>query len=191
MIYGYARVSTKGQFRYGNSLSDQESKLREAGCTEIVHDSFTGKTMDRPELAKLLEKLQPGDVLTVTKLDRFARNAAEGAQMIHDLVKRGIGVYVLNMGKADDGPMGKLMVNILLAFADYERDMILERTASGKAVKRASDPEWREGRKMVDTPDLEKFLKKQKEGLLSVSDCCKALGISRSTWYNRVNAVEG
>ena len=147
--------------------------------------------MDRPELAKLLEKLQPGDVLTVTKLDRFARTAAEGAQMIQALVARGIGVNVLNMGRADNSAMGKLMVTILLAFAEYEREMILERTASGKAVKRASDPEWREGRKMVDTPDLEKFLKKQKEGLLSVSDCCKALGISRSTWYNRVNAVDG
>ena len=189
MIYGYARVSTKGQERNGNSLPEQEKSLRDAGCTEIFHDSFTGKTMDRPAFTKLLGKLQPGDVLTVTKLDRFARTAAEGAQMIQSLVERGIGVNVLNMGRADNSSMGKLMVHILLAFAEYERNMILERTAAGKAVKKAEDPNWHEGRKVIETPDFEKFLKKQKDGIMTVSECCTALGISRRTWYNRVKAM--
>lgn len=185
MIYGYARVSTKGQDKYGNSLQDQIAKLRAAGCVIIFKDSFTGTKMDRPEFNELLEMLQPGDVVIVTKLDRFARNASDGAKLIQQLVDAGITVNVLNMGIADNTPMGKLMVQIMLAFAEFERDMIVERTTTGKEVKRASDPNWREGRKRLEIPDFEKFLKKQKDGEMTVTECCKAMGISRSTWYKR------
>lgn len=186
MIYGYARVSTKGQDKYGNSLKDQVAKLKAAGCSVIFSDSFTGTKMDRPEFNKLLEVLKPGDVVVVTKLDRFARTAADGAKLIQKLVEMGVVVNVLNMGIADNTPMGKLMVTILLAFAEFERDMIVERTAAGKEVAKANNPDWHEGRTRMDIPDFEKFLKKQKEGILSVTECCKALGISRSTWYKRV-----
>ena len=185
MIYGYARVSTKGQDMYGNSLKDQIKKLREAGAVVIFSDSFTGTKMDRPEFNKLLEVLRPGDTVIITKLDRFARTASDGAKMIQRLVDAGIIVNVLNMGIADNTPMGKLMVQILLAFAEFERDMIVERTTTGKEVKRASDPDWREGRKRLETPDFEKFLKKQKDGVMSIKECCDAMNISRSTWYKR------
>jgi DNA invertase Pin-like site-specific DNA recombinase len=77
------------------------------------------------------------------------------------------------------------MTTILLAFAEFERDMIVERTTAGKAVAKANDPEWSEGRKRIEIPEFEKFLKKQKEGLLTVAECCKQLGISRSTWNRR------
>lgn len=186
MIYGYARVSTKGQDRYGNSLKDQIKKLKEAGAIVIFSDSFTGTKMDRPKFNKLLEVLQPGDTVIITKLDRFARTASDGAKMIQQLVDAGIIVNVLNMGIADNTPMGKLMVTMLLAFAEFERDMIVERTTTGKEVKRASDPNWHEGRKRIETPDFEKFLKKQKDGIMSIKDCCDAMKISRSTWYKRV-----
>lgn len=189
MIYGYARVSTKGQDRYGNSLRDQIAKLKAAGCTVIFSDSFTGTKMDRPEFNKLLEVLQPGDVVIVTKLDRFARTASDGAKMIQQLVDAGITVNVLNMGIADNTPMGKLMVQILLAFAEFERDMIVERTTAGKAVKKTNDPDWREGRKPIDIPDFEKFLKKQKDGLMTVAECCTELKISRSTWNRRAKTL--
>jgi len=121
MIYGYARVSTKGQDKYGNSLQDQEAKLKAAGCEIIYHDSFTGTKMDRPEFSKLLKLLQPGDTLVVTKLDRFARTAADGAKTVQELLAKNINVNILNMGKADDTPMGKLLITVLLAFAEFER----------------------------------------------------------------------
>ncbi|MBR2155996.1 MAG: recombinase family protein, partial [Clostridia bacterium] len=89
MIYGYARVSTKGQARDGNSLEVQESALRAEGATEIYVDSFTGTKVERPELDKLLSKLQSGDTLMVTKLDRFARTAAAGSQLIEGLISKG------------------------------------------------------------------------------------------------------
>ena len=187
MIYGYARVSTKGQDRYGNSLQDQMEKLQAAGCEKIFHDSFTGTKMERPEFSKLLKQLQAGDVLVVTKLDRFARTAADGAKTVQELHARGVEVHVLNMGRADNTPMGKLMVTMLLAFAEFERDMIVERTSTGKAIAKANNPDWREGRKRVDISEKEfrKFLRMQKDGEITVEDAIKRMGISRSTWYAR------
>ena len=191
MIYGYARVSTKGQDRYGNSLQDQEAQLRGAGCEVIYHDSFTGTKMERPEFSKLLSLLRPGDTLVVTKLDRFARTAADGAKAVQSLVTQGVNVHILNMGKADHTPMGKLLITVLFAFAEFERDMIVERTAAGKAVARANDPDWHEGRKSIDLPEatIQKFREKQKDGSMQVADICKELGISRATWYNKVKEV--
>ena len=75
MIYGYARVSTATQGRDGNSLEDQVAALEKYGCQEIVQETFTGKTMERPQFQKLLETLQEGDTLVVCKLDRFCQNS--------------------------------------------------------------------------------------------------------------------
>lgn len=184
MIYGYARVSTKGQDKHGNSLQDQIEKLKAAGCEKVFVDSFTGTKMDRPQFNEVMRVLQPGDVLVVTKLDRFARTAEGGAKTVEKLVDNGIEVNVLNMGRADNTPTGKLMVTIMLAFAQFERDMIVERTAAGKAVAKANNPEWREGRKNIVVPDFDAYLAKNRAGEMSVTECCKQLRISRSTWYN-------
>lgn len=136
MVYGYGRVSTIDQGKNGNSLQDQERLLREAGAQEIVLEVFTGTKIDRPEFAKLLAKLQSGDKLIVTKLDRFARTAVEGGSIVKELHERGVTIQILNMGIADNTPMGRLMVTMLLAFAEFERDMIVERTQAGKAAAR-------------------------------------------------------
>lgn len=137
MIYGYARVSTTRQARNGNSIQEQTDALKAAGAQKIVTDSFTGTKMDRPELTQLLSELQPGDKLIVTKLDRFARTAVEGGALVKELHDKGVTIQILNMGVADNTPMGKLMVTMLLAFAEFERDMIVERTMTGKALARA------------------------------------------------------
>lgn len=190
MVYGYARVSTKGQDRYGNSLQDQEAKLKDAGCERIYCDSFTGTKMDRPEFSKLLAVLSAGDTLVVTKLDRFARTAADGAKTVQELVERGVEVNVLNMGRADNSPMGKLMVTIMFAFAEFERDMIVERTTEGKAIARTK-PGWREGRKAkeIDSDVFSELREKQQKGECTVEECCAELGISKRTWYNRVKVA--
>ena len=145
MRYGYARVSTKGQQREGNSLQDQEQKLRAAGAEEIYSDSFTGTTMDRPQFTALLSRLQSGDELMVTKLDRLARSATKGVECIRGLSEKGVVVNILNMGRIDDTSVGKLVLTIMMAFAEYERDMIVERTQAGKAVARMQ-PDFHEGR---------------------------------------------
>lgn len=188
MIYGYARVSTKGQERSGNSLPEQEKALLDAGCEVIYKDSCTGTKMERPEFSKLMAELKAGDRFVVTKLDRFARNTAGGIATIKELFDRGIGVHVLNIGLIDNTPTGNLMVTMLLAFAEFERNMIVERTMSGKAVARANNPDWREGRKEkeLDEAVVVEFRKKVDNGEMSVSQCCRELGISRSLWYGRL-----
>lgn len=145
MVYGYARVSTKTQAKDGNSLEVQENALRAAGATEIYADAFTGTKSRRPELDKLLEVMQSGDTLKVTKLDRIARSATQGIEMIQSLLDKGVTVHVLNMGMMDNTPTGKLVRNVMLAFAEFERDMIVERTAEGKAIAK-QNPDFKEGR---------------------------------------------
>ena len=123
MTYGYARVSTKGQAKYGNSLESQSLLLTEAGADKFFYDSFTGRKMERPEFNKLLSVLHEGDKLIVTKLDRFARSAVQGSQMIEELIAKGVTVHVLNIGLMDNTPTGKLIRNIMLSFAEFERDI--------------------------------------------------------------------
>ena len=189
MIYGYARVSTKGQAKDGNSLEVQEKLLRDNGAQIVFPESFTGTKKDRPKLNELMGVLQDGDTLVITKLDRIARSTRDGLDIIEELLNKGVTINILNMGKFDNTPSGKLMRTIFLAFDEFERDMIVERTTEGKEICRETKPNWREGRKQVETPDFEKFLKKQKDGELTVAECCKELGISRRTWYNRVAEV--
>lgn len=185
MKYGYARVSTCKQAKNGNSLQDQERMLTEAGVLpeNIFADSYTGTKLDRPKFDALLEVIKPGDELVVCKLDRFARSSNDGSKLVQRLVDDGISVNILNMGKADNTPVGKLMVTIMLAFAEFERDMIVERTSAGKAYAREHKEGYREGRPLGKYPDFQKFLKMQKDGSITVEAACKEMGISKSQWY--------
>ena len=191
VIYGYARVSTFGQAREGNSLEWQIEQLRREGCEKIFADSFTGTEMNRPEFNKLMSALQSGDRLVVAKLDRFARTAGDGINMIRELLNRGVAVHILNMGLIDNTPTGKLMVTVMLGFAEFERDMIIERTATGKAIARANNPDYKDGRKEkeIDEKVFSELRAKNKKGDIGVSECCKILGISRGTWYNRAKGA--
>lgn len=180
MIYGYARVSTKGQAKDGNSLEAQEAELKKGGAEKIYTDAYTGTQTHRPELDKLIGVLQDGDTIVVTKLDRIARSLRQGIDLIDSLVEKGVAVNVLNMGKIDDTPTGKLIRNVMLSFAEFERDMIMQRTAEGKAIAR-QQPGYREGRK-------EKYSKAQIDhamellnGSYSYRQVAEKTGISKST----------
>lgn len=145
MIYGYARVSTQMQAKDGNSLEAQEKTLKENGAEVIYKEHFTGTKKERPELNKLLKELKEGDILIVTKLDRIARSTIQGAELIQTLLDRGIKINILNIGLMDNTPSSKLIRNIFFAFAEFERDMIVERTQEGKQIAR-QNPNFREGR---------------------------------------------
>lgn len=146
MIFGYARVSTKGQARDGNSLEAQRAELEKAGCEYIFVDAFTGTKMDRPEMDKMLAKIRKGDTLVVTKLDRLGRSVSQASELITQLLDEDITINVLNLGILSNDSMNILMRNVLLSFAQFERDMIVQRTQEGKAVAKANDPNFREGR---------------------------------------------
>lgn len=188
MIYGYARVSSIGQAKDGNSLEAQTAALKERGCQAVYVEAFTGTTTDRPEFSKILAKLQKGDTLMVTKLDRFSRTAAEGGLLVKELHEKGIIIEILNMGRADNTPMGRLMVTMLLAFAEFEHDQILERLNTGKAVAKAHGKKT-EGRNKKIPAEFGAFLEKQLRGEITVAQACKEMGIGRTTWYERVKEI--
>ena len=145
MKYGYARVSTLGQARDGNSLEAQEQALREAGAEKIFTESFSGSKDSRPQLDKLMRIIYEGDTLIVTKLDRIARSLVQGVQLLEELRWRGVTVNVLNLGIVDNSPTGKLIRNIMLCFAEFERDIIVQRTQEGKAIAK-QNPDFKDGR---------------------------------------------
>ena len=179
MVYGYIRVSTKGQAKDGNSLEYQEQELRSAGAEMIYKDVYTGTVKDRPELDKLMEAIQEGDTLVVSKLDRVARSVAHGVELIEDLNAKGVKVNILNMGVIDNTPTGKLIRNVMLSFAEFERDLIVQRTQEGKRIAR-QNPDYREGRP-------KKYGKKQIDHALkllenhSYSQVVEMTGISKAT----------
>ena len=145
MVYGYARVSTKKQESEGNSIEEQTNRLKEQGCTNVVVEQYTGTTTHRPKLDMLLSHLQAGDTLKATKLDRLARTAADGSHLVKNLLEQGVNVHILNMGLIDNTPTGRLISTILFAFAEFERDMIIERTQAGKEIARTKGASGRGG----------------------------------------------
>ena len=179
MVYGYARVSTYGQARDGNSLEVQINALRNAGAIQIFSDVFSGSKNYRPQLDNLLNIIQTGDTLIITKLDRIARSLVHGIQLLEYLSNKGVVIDVLNMGIVDDSPTGKLIRNIMLAFSEFERDMIIQRTQEGKAVAR-QNPNFHDGRP-------KKFSKLQIDHALellqthSYQQVAAMTGISRAT----------
>ena len=183
MRYGYGRVSSKAQATNGNSLEDQRNKLEEAGCSEIVLEAYTGTKMDRPKFTELLGKLKSGDTLVVCKVDRFARTLKEGLTVVEELMARGVSVHILNIGLLEDTPNGRLMLSMWLAFAQFERDQILERTSTGKAIAKENNPDYREGRKSKMPEDFLHILSKTEAGVLTVADACRQLGIHKTQWY--------
>ena len=196
---GYPRVSTntKGKKKdrresNGNSLEDQEKRLREAGAEIIMPEQFTGTTMDRPVLNEIVGMLEEGDTLMVTKLDRLARTAGEGSVLIKELINRGVKVHILNMGLIENSVTGRLLLNTLLAFAEFERDMIVERLNDGKEVAKAKNPDYKEGRKALEIPEaFDDYRDRVSAGELTVVAACEALGVSRSTWYKWAREIAG
>lgn len=179
MIYGYASVSSKGQLRDGNGLEEQTQKLKESGCEEIIVEQFTGTTMDRPYFSDLIKRLGEGDTLKVTKLDRFARSAGEGSLLAKELLAKGVNLHILNMGLIENTTVGRLILNNLLAFAEFERDMIVERTQAGKAIARTKEG-YREGRPPTDEKKLAHAVELIKSGK-TYREVVDITGISKST----------
>jgi DNA invertase Pin-like site-specific DNA recombinase len=190
MKFAYARVSTRKQSRDGNGLEEQITQLKIAGYDELIVEEFTGSTTKRPKLDALIQRLQTDDTLIVTKLDRFARSAAEGLSLINNLLARGVNVFILNMGLIDNTPIGKLITTILLAIAEFERDMIIERTQAGKEIARSKNG-FRDGRPPIDQKrkdfDVDLILNQHK----TYREVVELTGLSKSTLIRAVNAHRG
>ena len=180
MIYGYGSVSTSKQAKNGNSLDEKVRQLKDEGAEKIITDDYSGTKMDRPNFTKLINSLASGDKLIITKLDRFARTAIEGSKVVRELVDKGVSVHILNMGLADNTPTGKLIITILLAFAEFERDMIVERTQAGKSIARANGQRVDGRPKKFNEDKIALAMKLLDEGH-SYKQVEKEMGISKST----------
>lgn len=189
MKYGYARVSTIHQRKDGNSLEDQRNQLQQEGCDIIVEEQFTGARMDRPKFQRLCALLEEGDTLVVCKLDRFARTVVEGALTCRMLMQRGVRIHILNMGVIEDTPVGRLILTTFLAFAEFERDIIRERTMAGRELARQR-PGYREGRPEVYSEEVRRRTVMIATEL-SIRMTAQVTGISRSTVQRWVHEVNG
>ena len=132
-IYGYARVSTDGQ-----TLGAQEGQLHSAGCAKIYSEKVSGARTDRAQLTRLLKRLNEGDVLIVTRLDRLARSTRDLLNILDTIAKAGAGFRSLADTWADTTtPHGRLMLTVLGGLAEFERELIRQRTGEGRARAKA------------------------------------------------------
>lgn len=133
MIYGYTRVSTRKQVDgYGLEVQKKEI-LSKYSSAIIIEEQYTGTKVNRPLFNELLNKLEANDILVVSKLDRFARNTVEGIKVVEQLFKKKVAIHILNVGLLEDTPMGRFFLTTMLAVAELERNMIVERTQTGKS----------------------------------------------------------
>ncbi len=176
MNYGYARVSTTGQ-----SLEAQIEQLEAAGCHRIKSEKASGKTAARTELQGLLQHvLGQGDNLVVCKLDRLARSTADLLKIAEELETLGAGLEVLNINLDTKTPTGKLMLTMLGAVAQFERELMLERQAEGIAKAKAAGKY--KGGPSVAPEKLKRAQELVDEGW-AVTEAVKAAGISRAVFY--------
>lgn len=179
MIYGYCRVSSRSQLD-NNSLELQEREISQRYESAVIYkEQISGIKSHRPVFNEIIGKLKKGDTLVTTKLDRLCRSTKEGLDIIKNLQEKEINIHILNMGLIENSPMGDLIITCLLAFSQFERSMIVERTSAGKELAKIND-DYKEGRP-------KKFTKKQISHALkllekrSYKEVGLMTGISKST----------
>lgn len=181
MKIGYARVSTADQH-----LRMQEDALKKAGCDRIYHDIASGIKTERPGLEEALNQLRQEDVLVVWKLDRLGRSIQHLIQTVKQLNEQKIGFKSLQENIDTTTSGGKLIFHIFSALAEFERDIIQERTKAG--LKAARIRGRLGGRPpSLNEKQIEKMLARYHEQKLTVAEICKVFGISRPSFYNYLN----
>lgn len=174
---GYARVSTLDQ-----NTDGQHDALTAAGCARIFTDRASGKLARRPELDALLDYARPGDVIVCTKLDRLGRSVAHLVELVADLGARGLHLRVLHQGIDTTTPGGRLTFHILASIAEFERDLISERTREGLTAARARG---RVGgrRPVLSAAKVEHARKLRDGGEHTMTEIAELVGCSRATLY--------
>lgn len=181
MKIGYARVSTADQH-----LRMQEDALRSDGCEQIFHDIASGVKTERPGLEEAISYLREKDVLVVWKLDRLGRSVQHLIETIKKLSERGIGFKSLQENIDTTTSGGKLIFHIFSALAEFERDLIKERTNAGLKAARVRG---RLGGRppLLKSDEVKKMLKYYDEQKITVDEICKIFNVSRPSFYNYLN----
>src|SRR5215207_6107282 len=187
MEIGYARVSTGEQ-----TLDLQLDALKSAGCGKIYEETASGAKADRPILDEVLSYLRKGDTLVVWRLDRLGRSLQHLIEVVAQLADRGIGFKSLTEQIDTTTPGGKLIFHVFGALAEFERDLIRERTQAGLAAARARGRTGGRPRKLTDPRQMELARSLYAGGETDIDTICATLGISRATLYRylREHAVD-
>jgi DNA invertase Pin-like site-specific DNA recombinase len=186
-LYGYARVSAAGQ-----ALAPQEAELTAAGCGQLFTEQASGKAAGkRRQLARALAALQPGDILVVTRLNRLARSARDALNLLAAVTAKGADFRSLRESWADTTTAhGRLMVTIMSGLSEFDREMILERTAEGRAHARTRGVKL--GRRPSLSRQQEAFIWKSRAGdpPMTLGELQDLLGVSRSTICRAIAKAE-
>ena len=183
MIIGYARVSTQDQ-----NSEFQVDALEKAGCEQIFQEKVTGKLRERPELSQCLRMLRPGDVLVVWKLDRLARSLKDLVEIVQDLQDRGVGFKSLTESIDTTSSGGRLVFHIFGALAEFERDLIRERTMAGLQAARARGRKGGRKPAMSET-DIKKAAAMLSDPGITKKEVAEHFGVSRTTLNSSLNRV--
>ncbi len=184
MLIGYARVSTDDQ-----DLSLQCDALRQAACQKIYEDKLSGVQAARPGLDRLMESLRSGDELVVWRLDRLGRSLKDLIALVEVLEERGVGLVSLHESISTTSSSGKLVFHLFAALAEFERNLIRERTQAGLVAARSRGRKG--GRpKALDLAKRQLVVRLYNERRLSVAEICRMLGISKPTLYAYLDEVE-
>src|SRR4051812_13732966 len=181
MFVGYARISTGEQ-----TLDLQQDALQTAGCERVFHDVISGAKDERPGLTSALSHLRPGDVLVVWRLDRLGRTLRSLIDLLNQLAQREVGFKSLTEQIDTTTPGGKLIFHVFGALAEFERDLIRERTQAGLRAARARGRQGGRPKKLATEKDLARARALYDSKTMTVAEICKSLGISRSTFYRAV-----
>lgn len=181
MKIGYARVSTADQ-----SLDMQIDALNAAGCDRIYTEKASGAKDDRAELARVMDSLRAGDVLLVYKLDRLARSTIKLISTLDEIQKRGAEFVSLNDNIDTTTAVGKAFFGMLAVFAEFERNVIVERTHAGLAASRARGRVG--GRPPTDTKKVTQALRMYDANAGTVADITEATGVTKATLYRALKA---
>lgn len=177
MNVGYARVSTRDQ-----DLGQQRAALQEAECGKIFEEKDSGSRSDRPELARAMEWCREGDVLVVWKLDRLGRSLKDLITKVGELDERGVGFKSLTESLDTTTPGGRLVFHVFGALAEFERELIRERTMAGLSAARARGKKGGRPKKLDEKKLLlaRELLSNQER---TVEEVCEVLGVGRTTLY--------
>jgi DNA invertase Pin-like site-specific DNA recombinase len=183
---GYARVSTKDQ-----NLALQNDALVKEGCELFFEEKASGAKADRPELRRMIDQLRKGDIVIIWKLDRLGRSLRDLVNLVTEIQDKGAGLKSLNDSIDTTTPQGKLTFHLFAALAEFERDIISERTKAGLEAARARG---RKGgrpkglsKEARDKAIIARSLYEKQE--MSVTEICQYLGVARSTFYKYLRAI--